>query len=50
MTTRENKPDPESLEALQRRYWQWHLDRVAEDRGELQLCPAEFDRLNIRRS
>jgi hypothetical protein len=47
MATPEKKPDPE-LEALQKRYWQWHADRVAEDRGETKWCPAEFDRLNTR--
>jgi hypothetical protein len=48
MATPEKKPETESLEALQKRYWEWHMDRVMEDRGELQWCPPEFDRLNTR--
>ncbi len=46
-TPGKQKPDPE-LEALQKRYWAWHADRVAEDRGETARVPAEFDRLNTR--
>jgi hypothetical protein len=52
MATPENKPDTpvtESLEDLQKRYWEWHADRVAEDRAETKWCPAEFDRLNTQR-
>ncbi len=44
----EKRPDPE-LEALRLRFWDWYMDRVAEDRAESAKVPAEFDRLDVYR-